>query len=236
MESGLFGTFFELAEMGGAELFPADLIPRIENQGGSWALQFLKTCYTESLVPPEITKWHYDKVHDTFRDGYAAIVGDWPGYYGDYRDPRVSRIHDRFAVARYPVGPLGFSRVYGGSHTFALTRRGTASPESLALLRFLTAPEQQLLEAHTGSVPVRTSVMQQIQEKVDGVEKARWRVLETVIGSDVIIPPKFPRYPEVEEILWKTVQAAMTGRLEIDEALHVMTRQIRATVTENHEL
>jgi multiple sugar transport system substrate-binding protein len=124
MESGLFGTFFELAEMGGAELFPADLIPRIENQGGSWALQFLKTCYTESLVPPEITGWHYDKVHDTFRDGHAAIVGDWPGYYGDYRDPRVSRIHDRFAVARYPVGPLGFSRVYGGSHTFALTRRG----------------------------------------------------------------------------------------------------------------
>jgi multiple sugar transport system substrate-binding protein len=235
MESGLFGTFFELAEMGGAKLFPENLVPDIENQGGQWALNFLKTCYTERLVPPEITGWHYDKVHDFFRDGYAAMVGDWPGYYGDYRDTAVSRVHGCFAVAGYPDGPLGFSRVYGGSHTFALTRGGAGKPEALALLRFLTAPEQQILEAQAGSVPVRISVMQQVQAEAGQGEKARWEVLETVIGSDVIIPPKFSRYPEVEEILWKTVQEAMTGYLGIDAALREMTRQIRAIVAEPDE-
>jgi len=45
MESGLFGTFYELAEMGGAELFPPDLVPQIQNEGGRWALQLLRTCY-----------------------------------------------------------------------------------------------------------------------------------------------------------------------------------------------
>lgn len=232
MESGLFGTFFELAEMGGGELFPTNLVPQIENQGGRWALQFLKTCYTEGLVPPEITGWHYDKVHDFFRDGHSAMVGDWPGYYGDYCDSSHSPIHDRFAVARYPAGPLGFSRVYGGSHTFALTRFCASIIEALALLRFLTASEQQLLEARAGSVPVRLSVMQQIQAEAGPIEKARWEAIETVIGGDVIIPPKFARYPEVEEILWKTIQAAMTGRLEIDEALRKMTLQIGAIVAE----
>ena len=126
MESGLFGTFYELVEMGGAELFPPNLVPQIENDGGRWALSLLRTFYAEGLVPPAIVEWHYDKVHDCFRDGHAAMVGDWPGYYADYCDPQASAVHDRFALARYPVGPIGKSLVYGGSHTFALTRQGAA--------------------------------------------------------------------------------------------------------------
>ncbi len=160
---GLFGTFYELVEMGGAELFPPDLVPQIENDGGRWALSLLRTFYAEGLVPPEIVDWHYDKVHDCFRDGHAAMVGDWPGYYADYCDPHASAVHDRFALARYPVGPQGKSLVYGGSHTFALTQQGAQSAEALALLRFLTAPEQQWVEAQQGSVPVRTSVMRRSQ-------------------------------------------------------------------------
>jgi multiple sugar transport system substrate-binding protein len=134
-------------------------------------------------------------------------------------------------VARYPAGPLGVSRVYGGAHTFALTRRGASSSEALALLHFLTDPEQQLVEARRGSVPVRQTLMRQVQAEATPLEKQRWETLEAVIRGDVIIPPKFARYPEVEEVLWTTVQAAMTGRLEIDAALAEMTGQIRTIVT-----
>ena len=42
-DSGLFGTFFELVEAAGASLFPPDLVPQIENEGGRWALNFLRT-------------------------------------------------------------------------------------------------------------------------------------------------------------------------------------------------
>src|SRR3989449_9217885 len=57
-ESGLFGTFFELAEMAGASLFPDDLVPDIQNEGGRWALQFLRACYAEGLAPRELPDWH----------------------------------------------------------------------------------------------------------------------------------------------------------------------------------
>ena len=233
MESGLFGTFYELVEMAGAELFPPDLTPQIENEGGRWALQFLRTCYAEGLAPPAIVNWHYDKVHDTFRAGHAAMVGDWPGYYADYC-AADSPVRDRFALARYPTGPSGKSLVYGGSHTFALTQRGAGSRDALALLGFLTAPEQQLLEARQGSVPVRASVMQAVQRDAAPVEKARWETLAAAI-QHVVIPPKFGRYPLVEEVLWKTVQAAMTGAMTIDDALHKMTAQIREIVAGEHE-
>ena len=226
MESGLFGTFFELAEAAGASLFPEDLIPRVENAGGRWALAFLRSCYEEHLAPPQIVEWHFDRVHDFFRDGQAAMVGDWPGYYQDYCDPQISKVYLRFALARYPVGPSGKSRVYGGGHTFALTRRGVQNSEALALLKFLTAPDQQLLEAGHGSIPVRSSVMKQVQANALSVELQRWQTLEKVIVEDIIIPPRFARYPEVEEVLWKTVQKGMVGDLTIDQALHQMTQEI----------
>jgi multiple sugar transport system substrate-binding protein len=230
MESGLFGTFYELVEMGGGSLFPPDLVPQIENDGGRWALNFLRTCYAERLVPPKIVDWHFDKVHDAFRAGQAAMVGDWPGYYSDYCDPHASAVYDRLAVVRYPVGPCGASLAYGGSHTFALTRQGAANNEALALLRFLTAPEQQLLEAQQGSTPVRSSVMKRIQAAADSVERQRWQALDAAL-QEVLIPPKFARYPEIEEVLWKTVQAAMVGRISIDAGLRQITEQIREIVS-----
>lgn len=225
-ESGLFGTFFELAEMAGARLFPESLVPDIENEGGRWALKLLRTFYAEGLVPAELPEWHYDKVHETFRAGRAAMLGDWPGYYSLYLDKSVSRVHDRLGLSLCPVGPAGKSLAYGGGHTFALTRRGAERPEAIELLLHLTSFERQLGEARRGSVPVRRSVMRRVQAEADEANRARLSLLEQVIARHILVPPKFARYPEVEDILWRAVQRALVGQLTIDEALGVMRKQI----------
>jgi multiple sugar transport system substrate-binding protein len=229
-ESGLFGTFFELAEMAGAKLFPDDLVPDIVNDGGRWALGFLRACYAEGLTPRELPEWHYDKVHECFRSGMAAMVGDWPGYYSLYRDTKTSAVHDRFGLSPYPAGPNDKSLSYGGGHTFALTRRGAQKPAALELLLHLTSTEQQLSEARQGCVPVRKSVMKQMQHEADAANRARLTMLAQVIADQILIPPKFGRYPEVEEVLWRTVQQAYLGEIGIDEALESMTRQISQIV------
>jgi len=232
-ESGLFGTFFELAEMAGARLFPDNLVPEIENEGGRWALGLLRTFYAEGLVPRELPDWHYDKVHECFRAGHAAMVGDWPGYYSLYRDARISLVHDRLGLSPYPAGPAGTSLAYGGGHTFALTEQGAKKPQALQLLLHLTAMEQQLFEARQGCVPVRRSVMQQMQSEADLANSARLAMLENVISDHILIPPKFARYPDVEEVLWRTVQRAIVGEIEIDDALKHMREQISEIVAED---
>ena len=229
-ESGLFGTFFELAEMGGARLFPEDLVPDIENEAGRWALGLLRTFYVEGLVPPELPAWHYDKVHECFRDGRAAMAGDWPGYYSLYRDPSISRVHDRLGLSAYPVGPAGKSLAYGGGHMFALTRRGANKPEALTLLLHLTAFDQQLGEARNGCVPVRRSVMHKMQSEADPANRERLAMLEKVIAEHILIPPKFAKYPDVEEVLWRTVQRVMVNQLAVDEGLRLMREQIKHIV------
>jgi multiple sugar transport system substrate-binding protein len=232
-ESGLFGTFFELAEMAGARLFPETLVPDIENEGGRWALQLLRTFYMEGLVPPELPEWHYDKVHECFRAGRAAMAGDWPGYYSLYRDPSISQVHDRLGLSPYPVGPAKKSLSYGGGHMFALTKHGADKSETLELLLHLTAYEQQLFEARKGSAPVRRSVMRQMQSEADKANQSRLAMLEKVIARQILIPPKFARYPKVEEVLWRTVQRVMIGRTTVDEGLRHMREQIKQIVRED---
>jgi multiple sugar transport system substrate-binding protein len=229
-ESGLFGTFFELAEMAGVRLFPQGLVPDIQNDAGRWALGLLRTFYAEGLVPAELPEWHYDKVHEYFRAGRAAMVGDWPGYYSLYRDETISQVHDRLGLSPYPIGPAGKSLAYGGGHTFALTKQGAKKKEALDLLLHLTAYDQQLLEARNGCVPVRRSVMKQMQSEADPANRARLAMLENVIAEHILIPPKFARYPEVEDVLWRTIQRTMLGELTVDHALSRITEEIRQIV------
>jgi multiple sugar transport system substrate-binding protein len=229
-ESGLFGTFYELAEMAGARLFPDGLIPDIENSAGHWALGLLRSFYAEGIVPRDFVTWHYEQVHECFRSGKAAMVCDWPGYYSLYRAPEFSKVHDRFALTPYPVGPAGRSLSYGGGHTFALTKRGIVNPNALALLLFLTDFDQQLLEARNGCIPVRRSVMRKMQGEADDVDRARLAMLDNVIAEHILIPPKFAHYPDVEAVLWRTVQGAIVGRLTVDDALHHIRKQIERIV------
>jgi len=234
-ESGLFGTFFELVEAAGARLFPENGIPDIVNDGGRWALGFLRRMYASGVVPPQIIDWHYDEVHRAFREGHVAMIGDWPAYYRAHLDPAQSRVRDRFSLSAYPLGPSGASKTYGGSHTFALTHRGASNIDAIELLRFLTAPERQLEEASRGSVPVRRSVMQQVLQAASERELDRWHTLELVISHSVLIPPKIKCYPEIEDVLWRTLQNAIVGAISVDEALHSIVSRIAAIVDSQRE-
>ena len=230
-ESGLFGTFYELAEMAGAQLFPKTLVPDIENEAGYWALDLLRRLYAERITPKEFTAWHYEEVHECFRSGKAAMVCDWPGYYSLYRDASISAVSDRFELTRYPIGPTGRSLSYGGGHTFALTKQGIQNPNALELLLFLTDCEQQLLEARNGCIPVRRTVMKAMQAEGDEANRERLRMLDDVIENHILVPPKFAHYPDVETVLWHTVQSAIIGRLTVEDALTSMRKKIEQIVS-----
>jgi multiple sugar transport system substrate-binding protein len=230
IESGLFGTFFELAEAGGARVFPQSLVAEVNNDGGRWALGVLRELYASGAAPAALAGWHYDEVHQCFRDGAAAMAPDWPGYYGSYRGAD-SAVRDRFRVARMPAGPSGRVCCYCGSHTFALTRTGAQNDDARALLRFLTAAEQQALEASHGAVPVRRSVMEKQRQEAAGLDAERLALLDRSIASDLIIPPKLSYYPEIEDILWRTVRAAMIGEVPIPDALADIEARIAACVS-----
>ena len=231
--SGLFGTFYEMLGMAGGDLFDADLSPIFNSEAGEWALNFLHRLHTvDRVTPPDlIENWYYDEISDRFRRGDVLMIGDWPGFYGLYQSRETCAIFDQFDVAVYPEGPAGIRKSYAGGHTFAVPKAARDPEGGLALAKYLTSPEVQWYEASiSGHTPVRQSVFKKMKaQSGQGLERdaKRMAALEETITHYAMIPPKFPQYPLIEDILWLGVQEAMTGKYTPKETLLLMEKKIR---------
>jgi hypothetical protein len=55
----------------------------------------------------------------------------------------------------------------------------------------------------------------------------RMNALEETINQYAMIPPKFAKYPLIEDILWIGVQEAITGKQTPKECLLSMEKKVR---------
>ncbi len=223
--SGLFGTFFELAAMAGDPLFGPNFEP-IMGAGAEAALEYLRQFYVGGLVPPQLPDWHYDEVSTFFREGHAAFVCDWPAFYGLYL---ASPVADKFEMAMYPLGASGERHVYAGGHSFAIPSTCQNLDGALALLRYLTSHAAQLLEARQGVFPTRRAVLEQViaESPVGSPMLRRWQLLQKTASHYMLMFPKSPRYPLVEDSLWPTVQAAILGKVTAAQGVAQMRTQVK---------
>lgn len=228
--SGLFGTFYELLGMAGGELFDEELRPVFNSDAGLWALGFLhRLCTVERLTPPDLLeRWYYDEVSEGFRMGRLLMVGDWPGFYALYKDPKTCAVIEQFDVAVYPAGPAGLRKAYAGGHSFAVPKAARDLDGAVALLRYLVGADVQYVEASAGHTPVRRSIFDRVKRELAPGSRDARRIaaLEETIVRHAMIPPRFARYPLVEDILWVGVQRAVTGAQAPRDALVAMARQV----------
>jgi multiple sugar transport system substrate-binding protein len=235
--SGLFGTFYEMLGMAGGDLFDENLRPIFNSEAGEWALDFLYRLHTvEQVTPADLTEnWYYDEISDRFRRGDVLMIGDWPGFYGLYQKRKSCAVFDQFDVAVYPAGPAAIRKSYAGGHTFAIPKAAHDPEGGLALAKYLTSPEVQWYEASvSGHTPVRQSIFKKMKvQSEQGTEHdaKRMAALEETITHYAMIPPKFAKYPFIEDILWSGVQEAITGKCTSREALLLMEKKVREVLT-----
>ena len=229
--SGLFGTFYEMLGMAGGDLFDDDLQPIFNSEAGEWALDFLYRLHTvDQVTPPDlIENWYYDEISERFRKGEVLMIGDWPGFYGTYQKRETCMVFDRFDVAVYPAGPAGIRKSYSGGHSFAIPQAARDPEGGLGLAMYLTSAEVQWYEARVeGHTPVRRSIFQRIRETGGTTrDDRRMAALEETINQYAMIPPRFAKYPLIEDILWVGVQEAITGRRSPQESLLLMEKKVQ---------
>jgi multiple sugar transport system substrate-binding protein len=236
--SGLFGTFYELLGMAGGDLFDDELNPIFNSEAGEWSLNFLYRLHSvDRVTPPDLVEnWYYDENSDRFRRGDVLMIGEWPGYYGLYQKRETCAVFDQFDVAVYPAGPTGIRKSYAGGHSFAIPKAARDPEGGLALAKYLTSPEVQWYEASvSGHTPVRKSVFEKMKIPRFGPGAARdakrMAALEETITHYAMIPPKFAKYPFIEDILWAGVQEAITGKCTPKESLLQMERKVHEVLS-----
>ena len=232
--SGLFGTFYELLGMAGGDLFDVELNPIFNSEAGEWSLNYLHRVHSvDRVTPPDMLEnWYYDEISERFRDGDVLMVGDFPGFYGLYQKRETCRVFDQFDVAVYPAGPAGIRKSYAGGHSYAIPKAARDPEGGLALAKYLTSPEVQWYEASVGGhTPVRTAIFEKIKSTQSGRDAKRMAALEETITHYAMVPPKFAKYPLIEDILWSGVQEAMTGKYTAKETLLLMEDQVREVLS-----
>jgi multiple sugar transport system substrate-binding protein len=233
--SGLFGTFYEMLGMAGGDLFDENLQPIFNSEAGERALDFLYRLHSvERVTPPDLIEhWYYDEISDHFRRGDVLMIGDWPGFYGLYQKRETCRVFDQFDVAVYPAGSAGIRKSYAGGHSFAIPKAARDPEGGLALAKHLTRAEVQWFEASvSGHTPVRQSVFEKMKSAQFSERDARrMTALEETINHYAMIPPKFAKYPLIEDILWFGVQEAITGRQTPREALLLMENKVQEVLS-----
>lgn len=233
--SGLFGTFYEMLGMAGGDLFDDNLQPIFNSEAGEWTLGFLHRLHSVEHVTPRdlLENWYYDEISDRFRRGDILMIGDWPGFYGLYQRRETCAVFDQFDVTVYPAGPTGIRKSYSGGHTFAIPKAARDPEGGVALAKYLTSADVQWNEASVGGhTPVRQSVFEKMKSSLAGNaaserDAKRMAVLEETITQYAMTPPKFAKYPLIEDILWSGVQEAITGKQTSREALLAMEKKVR---------
>ena len=100
----------------------------------------------------------------------------------------------------------------------------------MALAKYLTSPNVQWFEASVGGhTPVRQSTFEKMKASPSMTPRdaKRMAVLEETINQYAMVPPRFARYPLIEDILWAGVQQAMLGTYTPKEALAVMEKKVQ---------
>lgn len=96
------------------------------------------------------------------------------------------------------------------------------------MAKYLTSTEVQWHEASVGGhTPVRQSIFENRKLTQSGRDAKRMAVLEETVTQYAMVPPKFAKYPLIEDILWLGVQEAMTGKHTTKDTLLLMEKQVR---------
>src|SRR5437773_11307910 len=133
------------------------------------------------------------------------MVGDWPGFYGLYKDPQTCAVIEQFDTAVYPAGPAGVRKSYAGCHSFAIPKAAPDVQGALLLLHYLISPEVQYVEAsRSGHTPVRRTVLDRVKGELrEGSRAARRRAaLARPIDHYALVLPKLARYATGGDRRW----------------------------------
>jgi len=211
-ESGLFGTFFELVAGARGRLFDTAGRVTISSPEALVAVEMLARL--AERAPSDLPSWHYDQVDRALLDGRIDASGVWPGGWGPIRD---SEIADVLEPALYPAG--SHRRVsYSGCHAWAIPRTCVDPRRSAELVGRLVGRDASAIDAAGGNVCANVASFEAIAP-VSPVDARRLHLTAETIRTSMITYPAHPRFPEVEDFGWTTINEVLRGERTANEAV-----------------
>jgi len=223
---GLVTVFVEyLGACGGRVLDDAGRVV-LDGPGGLCAFRLLREAIDSGAVPTEALAWREEPVRLAFQAGQAVFMRNWPYAAALLRDPKESRVADRFAVGTVPrERPGGRPTAALGGASLAVNARSDVPAAAFELVAFLTAPEQMAERARVlGHLPPRPSLYRgdHLAGAFDAPPEA---VLARIRAARS--RPVTPLYSELSRALQTHLHRLLSGQADPEEALDRAAAELR---------
>lgn len=220
MDNSLWWTFPFFNTFGARFLSPDGTRCLLADPAGVAALQFKVDLYRRHRV--EAGAWQRGAVAPDLgfiQQKYAMILsGPW-----NVRRFRAAGLE--FGLALIPQGPAGTSTNVGGT-TMVVLRECRFPAAAAEFLLYLASPEVQVRWANSlGQVPVNLKAF-------PGVDLRKFPELRVFMDQmkTAIARPPVMSYPRLEEVVNREMEAALSGRKSVPEALRDAAARVERDV------
>jgi multiple sugar transport system substrate-binding protein len=225
-EEALTGRFYELLIAEGGQFFDENWKPAFNSDAGVKAATMLSDLYAAGAMPPGMTSFVWADVAANWVNGTIVMYTEWHGWYGYFQDPEASQVAGKFDIVRQPMGDGQIHSGWAGQHAFSVTKACKNVPAAVALIKFLTNYDNELVEANAGMLVARNSVWDTIIEAAatsdDPLAAKRLELAKLQAAEDFKTPPLVAQWLPSSDIVYPIVQAIILGdkdpKAGLDEA------------------
>lgn len=186
------------------------------------AFEFYVGLFGEGLAP-NVRNTDVSNVWEEFARGYFAMYITGPWNIGEFRRRLPAEMQDKWATAVLPRPAISrYSVSQAGGCGLVLFRRSPRPDAAWRLIEFLSQPAQQVrFYELTGNLPPRESSWQLGRLMEDPQVRAFHDQLEHVAPL-----PRVPEWEQITTAIMQAGQAAIAGRVTIDQALATLNRSV----------
>jgi multiple sugar transport system substrate-binding protein len=226
---GLITVFVEYLGAFGGRIMDDSMRVTVDAPEGVRALTYMREQIAPlEIAPHDVLTWHEEETRFAFQNGRAAFMRNWPYAYSAMADPKQSRVAGKYAVSPMPAAPGGNPTAALGGAQLGINRWTEHPDAALALVAFITAPEQQLERAVAiGEFPTRMAVYDDSALRAAlaiPADDAR-RAVESATPR-----PVTPLYTQLSEILQIELHRALAGQIAPETALRAAARRMNDVI------
>ncbi len=199
-----------LASEGAGSVVEADGSISVNNAQTVAALERAKG-WVGTISPPDVTELQEETARAIWQGGNAAFMRNWPYAYslGNADD---SAVQDLFDVAPLPKGASGQGGAALGGWQLAVSKHTDMKDEAIELVRWMTGPEAQKIQAlELSNIPTRRSLYNDPEilakspffANIPAILDAATARPSTVTGA---------KYSEVTTAFYTSVHDVLTGK------------------------
>jgi trehalose/maltose transport system substrate-binding protein len=178
-----------------------------------------------TLSPPEVVGYRERDAQEAFRAGHAAFMRAWPSNYSPSQDGG-SAIRGKFDITFVPGGAQGHAMVLG-ENALAISRYSRHMDEAVALVRYLSRRDVQLVRSRVTSLPPTIPDLYDDPEVVKA--NPYYTPLKQVfLGGAVSRPSSVTghKYAEVSRAYFRAVHSVLTRQQKAAAAAAALEREL----------